>query len=36
MILTGLNMATLTSIDVGWTEAFGAGLALWAFKEGNK
>jgi hypothetical protein len=45
LLLTGLNMTTLTSIDIGWTEAIGAGLALWAcnifhlarhFKEGNK
>jgi uncharacterized protein (DUF58 family) len=30
MLLTGLNMSTLTSIDVGWTEALGAGLAVAA------
>jgi hypothetical protein len=35
MILTGLNMTTLTSINVGWYEAFGAGLAVLGFNVFN-
>jgi hypothetical protein len=35
MLLTGLNMATLTSINIGWAESYGAGLAVLALNMFN-